>query len=44
MQKFFESVYNWANGEIIKKIVIYSNIWSVLPAGTTFEDTWRLKK
>ena len=44
MQESFESAYDWANGEIVKKIVSYSNMWSVSPAGTAFEDTWRSAK
>ena len=44
IQESFESVYDWANEEIVKKIVAYSNMWSILPISTAFEDTWRLAK
>ena len=32
----FEAAYDWAQGEVIKKIKAYSELWFVSPAGQAY--------
>lgn len=40
MEVQFESAYDWANQEVVKKIRSYSYAWTQTPAGKAYESAW----